>query len=89
MKYIWEPKDFEAGENWGLMATQHDEVVIIAGCRVTSLRDGHSWEYGSSESAAKEFNKHEYIPVLAPVNPSLIIKKGIKNNFGYGKGLST
>lgn len=89
MKYIWEKSDFESGNNnWGLMAIEHDEVVIISGCKVTSLRDGHSWEYGNSESAANEFNKHGYIPVLAPVNPSYLVKSGIANKFNYGKGLS-
>ena len=68
------------------MATCGDEIVIIGGKRCTSLKDGHSWEYDSYEKLVEEFNRHEYIPVLAPVNPSVVIRAAEKKHFNYGGG---
>ena len=82
MKYIWEPSDFKDG--WGLMAERGEELVVISGHRATSLRDGHSWKYCNAEDMARSFNESGYIPVLAPVNPSVVIRKAMKDNFGYG-----
>jgi len=86
MKFIWEPKDFDSNTgNWGKLATKREEMVIVGGKNVTSLRDGHTWSYDSIEEMVESFNKHEYIPVLAPVNASVIIEKHIKNKFNYLK----
>lgn len=87
MKYVWEESDFtsESGK-WGLMATVSDELVIIGGKRVTSLQDGHSWEYASYAEMAESFNETGYVPVLAPVNPSVVIKAAAKKKFNYGGG---
>lgn len=85
MKFIWEPKDFssESG-NWGLMAKNGDEIVIIGGLSVTSLRDGHHWEYESEAAISDDFNSAGYEPILSPVNPSVLIKKAQEKQFGYG-----
>lgn len=88
MKFMWEVKDVDdKSDRWGLMARCSDEIVIIGGRRVTSLRDGHSWEYDSYEKLVEEFNKHGYEPVLAPVNPSVIVKEFSAKKFNYGAGL--
>lgn len=88
MKFIWEVSDVDGkSNNWGLMATCCEELVIIGGKRVTSLRDGHSWEYATYEKMIQEFNQYNYIPVLAPINPSVIIRQAEKNSFNYGDGL--
>lgn len=87
MKYIWEPEDFDGDSGcWGLMAKRGEEIIIIGGKNVTSLRDGHIWSYENFEEMAKSFNEAGYIPVLAPVNPSLMVKHGIENKFNYGSG---
>jgi hypothetical protein len=85
MKFIWEETDFDPENNWGLMASRGEELVIIGGLGVTSLRDGHQWTYDSAEVMASEFNKHGYTPVLAPINPSVIIRKAESQRFNYGK----
>ena len=85
MKFVWEEDDFESG--WGQMASCSDELVIIGGRRATSLRDGHSWEYESYEKMAEEFNRHGYVPVLAQVNPSVVIRDAEKGHFNYGGGM--
>lgn len=88
MKFIWEASDFKPGsDKWGLMARDGDELVIIGGMRCTSLRDGHSWEYESTKKMADEFNKHGYVPVLAPINPSVVIKAAAEKQFNFGAGL--
>lgn len=87
MKYIWEPSDFDSSKNWGMMAKCREEIVIIGSTKVTSLRDGHQWEYNNKEEMAEEFNKHGYIPVLAPVNASVLIEKHISKKFNYLKDL--
>ena len=87
MKYIWEEQDFNSNDNWGLMAKRGDELVIIGGTRCTSLRDGHIWTYDSEKDMAEQFNKFAYIPMLAPINPSIIIKAAAKKKFNYGGGL--
>ena len=89
MKYVWEEKDFKCNDNWGLMAKKSDEIVIIGGTRCTSLRDGHSWAYDSEKDMAEKFNEHGYIPILAPINPSIIIKAAARKKFNYGAGLDT
>ena len=83
MKFIWEVEDFESNDNWGLMAKKGEEIVIIGGKNVTSLRDGHTWGHDSYEDMCEAFNKHGYVPILAPVNPSLLVKQGIKRKWGY------
>lgn len=85
MRFVWEEKDFtsDAG-HWGLMASRGDELIIIGGLGVTSLRDGHHWTYESNEEMAKSFNERGYVPVLAPVNPSMVIRKAEAKNFNYG-----
>ena len=88
MKFIWEASDFSGESKWGAMASRQSELVIIsAGKRVTSLRDGHSWEYDSYEDMAEKFNRHGYTPVLAPVNPSVIIRQAEEKKFNYGGGM--
>ncbi len=88
MKFVWEESDFKSDSNqWGLMARDHDEIVIIGGMRCTSLRDGHSWEYDNAKAMAEGFNKSGYVPVLAPINPSVVIKAAAEKQFNYGGGL--
>lgn len=90
MKYIWEEDDFKSSSgNWGLMATKREEVVIIGGLGVTSLRDGHHWTYSDAKKMSESFNENGYVPVLAPVNPSFVIKNGISNNWNYGDLFNT
>jgi hypothetical protein len=85
MKFIWEPEDFKSENNWGGLATRGDEeIVIIGGRGVTSLRDGHHWDYATFEEMAACFNEHKYIPVLAPVNASVVLKKLHEKKFNYG-----
>jgi len=88
MKYTWEEEDF--GKNaisWGIMATLNDEIVIISvdGKQATSLRDGYAWSYETVTEMVKTLNDHGYKPLFAQVNPSVIIKQAMKNNFNYGK----
>jgi hypothetical protein len=89
MKFIWEKDDFKSDATWGLMATKGDELVIIGGKGTTSLRDGFHVQYDSHEEMAKFFNEKEYKPVLAPVNPSVVIKAAAKKQFNYGGGFQS
>ncbi len=90
MKYTWEAKDFEKDSgHWGLMAAYSDELVIIGGLRVTSLQDGHSWQYPNACRMAADFNKLGYEPVLAPVNPSVVIKQLVKKKFNHSVGFTS
>jgi hypothetical protein len=89
MKFIWEEEDLKNESKWGLMATRSEEIVIIGGKRLTSLRDGHSWEYASYKDMAEELNKQKYVPVLAPVNPSVVIRQAEKKHFNYGGGFDS
>jgi hypothetical protein len=86
VKFIWEESDFKSDSgNWGLMASKGEELVIIGGLGVTSLRDGHHWKYETATDMATKFNEYGYIPVLAPINPSCIIRKAEKEKFNYGR----
>lgn len=90
MRFIWEEEDFTSKNSyqWGLMASRAEELVIIGGLSVTSLRDGHSWTYESAAKMAHSFNEAGYVPVLAPVNPSVVIRAAEKKQFNYGGGFS-
>lgn len=86
MKFIWEEKDF-AGDSWGLMAERGEEIIVIGGLNCTSLRDGHTWNYSSYQEMTEAFNSSGMIPVLAPINPSVVIKAAADKKFNYGSGL--
>jgi hypothetical protein len=89
MKFIWEEDDFKSDNNWGLMAQKGDEIVIIGGKSTTSLRDGFHVQYESHLAMAAAFNEYGYTPVLAPVNPSVVIKAAAKKQFNYGGGFQS
>ena len=83
MKFTWEIEDLKSGRKWGVLATREEEMVIVQYKRLTSLRDGHTWEYDSLEDQLENMNKYKYVPVLAPVNASVLIGKAMDNNFNY------
>ncbi len=85
MKFIWEESDFDSQKNWGLMAQKDEEIVIIGGTAATSLRDGFQVQYANRKAMAEAFNKHGYIPVLAPINPSVLVKAAQEKQFNYGR----